>query len=132
MKLSRTRCHVLVSSDGFNGLFQLNERTSCLFTTSIWQVIDRVHVVYVPWFSWTPTSSLCLGIGGPRFFPRVATTMTSKGFMKVSWIMGGWNRKYLEKRLRTSLLVRSAVLYQTLLGQTQEKPYFSKFPKGLI
>ena len=30
-------------------------------------------------------------------------------------------------RLSISLLVRAAVLYQTLLGQTQAKPYWSKF-----
>ena len=40
---------------------------SCLFTTSIWQVIERVHVVYDSWFSWRHEPLLHFGIGGPTF-----------------------------------------------------------------
>ena len=32
--------------------FWLTWGTSCLFTTSIWQVLERLHVVYGSWFSW--------------------------------------------------------------------------------
>ena len=35
-----------------NGLFQPDGRTSCLLQTSIWEVIERVHVVYGSYFSW--------------------------------------------------------------------------------
>ena len=36
----------------WKSLFQISEGTSCLFTTWIWQFIERVHVVYSSWFSW--------------------------------------------------------------------------------
>ena len=51
-----------------NGLFQLSGGISWLFTTAIWQAIERVHVVYDSSFSWRHESSLRFGIGGPRFF----------------------------------------------------------------
>ena len=107
-------------------------------------------------------TSLRFGIGGPRFFPRVAATMISKRFVELGiivftlecyrkyevkkirilsllfkhlvkgpWRTGEWNRKYLGNRLWISLLIRAAVLYQTLLSQTQTKPYCSKFPWDL-
>ena len=139
------------------GLFQLSGGTSCLFTTLIWQVIERVHVVYSSWFSWRYESLPRFGIGGPRFFPRVAATMISKRFVKLGiivyfWILQKiWNKDdsyiitfiiypsceralknergkwKIRNRLWTILLVRAAVLYQTLLDQTQTKPYWSKF-----
>ena len=69
------------------GLFQLSEWTSCLLTILIWQVIERAHVVYISWFSWRYESLLRFGIRGPRFFQRVAATMTSKRFVKVTLIL---------------------------------------------
>ena len=73
-----------------NGLFQLSGGTSCLFTTLIWQVIERVHVVCSSWFSWRYESLLRFGIGGPRFFPRVAATMISKRFLKLRMKVYFW------------------------------------------
>ena len=52
--------------------------TSCLFTTLIWQVIEKVHVVYSSWCSWRYKSLLRFGIGWPRFFARVAARIISK------------------------------------------------------
>ena len=40
-------------------------------------------------------------------------------FLKGPWSRGWWNQKYLGNCLWTSVLVRTAILYQTLLGQTQ-------------
>ena len=60
-----------------NGFFHLSGGIRCLFTTSIWQVIERVHVLVDSWFSWRHESPLRLGIRGLRFF-RVAATMISK------------------------------------------------------
>ena len=65
--------------------FQISEGTSCLFTTLILQVIERVHVVYSSWFSWRYGSLLRFGIAGPRFFPSVAATMTSKRFCEIAY-----------------------------------------------
>ena len=65
-----------------NGLFQLSGGAKCLFTTSIWQVIDIAHVVYGSWFSWKQGSSPRFGIRGSRFFSRVAFTMILKSFCK--------------------------------------------------
>ena len=45
----------------------------------------RVHVVYSSWFSWRYGSLLLFGIGGPRFFPRVAATMISKRFCEIAY-----------------------------------------------
>ena len=70
-----------------NGLFQISEGTSKLFPTSILQVIEMVHIVCDSWFSWTHESLLRLGIGGPRIFPRVTTTMISKHFVNVDKII---------------------------------------------
>ena len=69
-----------------------NGGRSCLFTTLIRQVIERVHVVYSCQFSWRCESLLRFGIVGPRFSPRVAVTMISKRFMKLGikvyfWIL---------------------------------------------
>ena len=47
--------------------------------------------------------------------------------MKGPWITGWWNQKYLGNRLWTSVLVRVAISYQTLLSQTESKPYCSKY-----
>ena len=47
--------------------------------------IERVHVVYSSWFSWRYESLLRFDIGGPRFFPRVATTMISKCFCEIRY-----------------------------------------------
>ena len=40
-------------------------------------------VFYSSWFFWRYKSLLCFGIGGPRFFPRVAATMILKRFVKL-------------------------------------------------
>ena len=137
-------------------------RNKLLVPTLIWQVIEGVRVVYSSWFSWRYDSLLRFGIGGPRSFPRLATTMISKRFVKLGkrvyfwilqkiwrkwfvcylsllfthlvkepWRTGAWNHKKLANRLWTSLLVRAAVFYQTLLGQTQTKPYWPKFSENL-
>ena len=85
-----------------NGLCQVSGETSCLFTTSIWQVIERVHVVYGSWFSWRHESLLRFGIGGPKFFLRVVATIISKRF--VNWVYEGtfeYYRKYEVKMTRT-------------------------------
>ena len=42
--------------------------TSCLFTTLIWLVIERVHVVYGSCFSWRYESLPRFGIGDPGFW----------------------------------------------------------------
>ena len=42
-------------------------------------------------------------------------------------LKNGSVKSIIENRLWTSLLARAAVLYQNLLGQTQTKPYWSKF-----
>ena len=73
-----------------NGLFHLSGGTSWLFTTSIWQVIERVHIVYSSWFFWRYDSLLSFGIGGPKFFRRVAATMILKSFVKLSMIVYFW------------------------------------------
>ena len=80
------------------GLFQLSGGTSCLFTTLIWQVIERVHVVYSSWFSWRYEPLLRFGIGGPRFYPRVAVTMISKCFVKLGTFV--YYRKHEVKMTR--------------------------------
>ena len=54
-----------------------------LFTTSIWQAIERVHVVYGSWFPWRQQSLLYFGIGGPRLFSRIAATTILKHFVKL-------------------------------------------------
>ena len=64
--------------------------TWCVFTTSIWQVTERVHVVYGSWFSWRYASLLHFGIGGPRIFPMVAATKISKHFLKLGIIVCFW------------------------------------------
>ena len=73
-----------------NRLFQLSGGTSCLFTISIWQVIEEVYVVYSSWFSWKCELLLRFNIGGPRIFPRVAATMISKRFVKLRVIVKFW------------------------------------------
>ena len=42
--------------------------------------------------------------------------------MKGSWSTGWWNQQYLGNFLWSSVLVRVAISYQTLLSQTQLKP----------
>ena len=66
-----------------NELFQLRGKTSYLFTTSIWQAIERVHVVYGSWFPWRQHSFLYFGIGGLRLFSRIAATTILKHFVKL-------------------------------------------------
>ena len=44
----------------------------------------NAHVAYYSWFSWRHESLLCFGIGDPRFFLRVAPTMISNRFVKLS------------------------------------------------
>ena len=56
--------------------------TSCLFTTSIWQILQRVHIVDGLWFSWRHDA--LFWHWSFRFFPRVAATMISKSFVKLS------------------------------------------------
>ena len=46
----------------------------------------NVHVVYYSGFPWRHESSLCFGIGDPRFFPRVAPTTISYRFVKLTII----------------------------------------------
>ena len=65
-----------------------------LFVTSIWQVIERVHVVYGSWFSRRYEPSPSFGIWGPRVFPRVSATMISKVFCQT-----GYNSVFLNKKL---------------------------------
>ena len=124
---------------------QISGGTSWLFTTIMWQVIQRVHVVYGSWFSWKHVA--LFWHWRSSFYPKVAATMNSKRFAKLgiivyfrilwkiwskddSYIIKVWtrwqNRKYLGNPLWTSFLVRVAFLYQTLRGQPQTKLCCSK------
>ena len=47
---------------------------------------------------------------------------------KEPWITGWCNQKYLWNHLWTSVLVRVAISYQTLLSQSHSKLYCSKYP----
>ena len=115
----------------------------------------RVHVVSGSWFSWRYKSVLSVSIGGPRVFPRVTATMILECFVKLDimvyfWILqklwskddsilfkfiiypscemalkNGRLKSKTGNRLWTYRLVRAAILYQTLLGQTQTKTKFS-------
>ena len=67
-------------------VFSVNWRNKLLFTTSVSQVIERVHVIYRSWFSWRYDSLLRFGIAGPRFFLRVHGTMISNCFVKLGII----------------------------------------------
>ena len=96
-----------------NGLFQLNGGTSCLSTTLIWQITERMHVVYSSWFSWRYESLLLFGIGGPRFFPRVAATMISKCFVKLGikvyfWIYPSCERALKNGRVKPKIVRKSS------------------------
>ena len=66
-------------------LLQLSGEISCLFTTLIWQVIERVHIAYSSWFSWMYQSLLRFGIGGLSFFPKVTATIISKRFYEIGY-----------------------------------------------
>ena len=52
-----------------SGLFQLSGGTSCLFTTSVWQVIERVHVVYAPRLSGDKSHRSVLSLRS-KVFPK--------------------------------------------------------------
>ena len=55
----------------------------------------NVYVAYCSWFSWWYESPFCIYIGDPRFFLRVAATMNSKRFVKLSTVSNiEYNRKY--------------------------------------
>ena len=122
-----------------------------------WRNKLLIHVVCGSWFSWRYELLVCFDIGGPRIFPTVAATMISKRLVKLGIMCTfEYYRKYEVKttrilfkfiiypsceralknrrvkskignRLWISFLVRAAVLYQTLLCQTQTKRYWSKF-----
>ena len=92
-----------------NGLFQLNGGTSCLFTISIWQVTERVHVVYGSWFPWRYESLLRFEIGGPRFFPRVAATMFSHHILKVGIIV--YFKYYIKYQVKMTRILLKFFIY---------------------
>ena len=54
-----------------------------IFTTSVWQVIEKVHVVYGSWFSWKYEPLLSVGIGGPRVFARDLKAFCETGYNSV-------------------------------------------------
>ena len=101
-----------------NGFFQISEGTSCLFTTLIWQVIERVHVVCSSWFSWRYGSLLRFGIGGPRLFPKVAATMISKRFCEIAYKSVLLN--VMENRSKIWQIWRLAILWKGLEEQEGE------------
>ena len=61
-------------------LFQLSGEKRCLFRNCMLSKYDS-------WSSWRHESLLCFGIGGPRFFVRVALAIISKYFTKLVIIM---------------------------------------------
>ena len=110
----------------------------------------NVYVAYCSWFSWWYESSLCIYIGDPRFFLRVAATMNSKCFVKLSTVSNiEYDRKYEIKMTSITFkfiaypsfewvnwnTFRKSSLnftfgrheYFTFLGQTQAKLYCLKF-----
>ena len=105
-----------------NGLFQLSEETSCFFTRSAWQGTKKC---ILPAALGLPEdmsyySALALEFQG-FFYGLLLTWLISKRFIKELGRTSEWNQKWLRNLLWNSFPIRTTVVNQTFLVQTQRR-----------
>ena len=90
--------------------------TWCVFTTSTWQVIERVHVVYGSWFSWRYASLLHFGIGGSQDFPKGCRHQDFKALSET-----GYNSVLLNIIYRKYEVKMTRILFQFMIYLSCER-----------
>ena len=98
-----------------NRLFQLSGGAKCLFTTSIWQVIEIAHVVY--------GSSFCAKFDIPNSPQSLDIGQNSRGFRFPDF----WPIPYKQKLSRTSHNIDVVAFFQ-FIGNLQ--PSVSRIPQA--
>ena len=104
-------------------------RNKLFILTLIWQVIERVHVVYSTWFSWRYESLLLFGIGGRRFFPRVAAIMISKWFCQIAYKGALLN---VMENMMTCMIKMTSILFKFIMYPSCESALKNERVKSKI